>query len=155
MPSAVRESSPVPREVDDSSIQVTSFATALSLSSLDRLRPLGSCSRAAGWRAATSCFGPSKNDRIRPNVRFCQCRCYTDVVDAVVETLRHDPAFRPPQIGGPTHRRSERAARGQWPLLEGRIHDCSPIRLPKPKKPLPIGGRPYMTRVTLRRAKRD
>jgi hypothetical protein len=33
MPSAVRESSPVPTEVDDSSIQVTSFATALSLSS--------------------------------------------------------------------------------------------------------------------------
>ena len=44
--------SPAPREVDDSSIQVTSFATALSLSSLDRLRPLGSCSRAAGWRCA-------------------------------------------------------------------------------------------------------
>jgi hypothetical protein len=35
---AAHQSSSVPREVDDSSIQVTSFATALSLSSLDRLR---------------------------------------------------------------------------------------------------------------------
>jgi len=38
MPSAKRHSNSVPREVDDSAIQVTSFATALSLSSLDRLR---------------------------------------------------------------------------------------------------------------------
>src|ERR1700756_5835071 len=38
MPAAAHQSSSVPREVYDSSIQVTSFATALSLSSLDRLR---------------------------------------------------------------------------------------------------------------------
>ena len=38
MPAAAHQSSSVPREDDDSSIQVTSFATALSLSSLDWLR---------------------------------------------------------------------------------------------------------------------
>ena len=53
--------SSVPRQIDDSSIQVTSFSTALSLLSLSTdYEPLGSCSRAAGWSAATLCVGPKR-----------------------------------------------------------------------------------------------
>ena len=61
MPSAARQSSSVPREVDDSSIQVTSFATALSLSSLPvtSLSALAPAQRAGAQRLrAMALFGP-------------------------------------------------------------------------------------------------
>src|SRR6516225_57936 len=40
-------------------------------------RPLGSCSRAAGWSEATLCYGPTGTSRhVRANVRF-QGHCGT------------------------------------------------------------------------------
>ena len=49
----------IPRQVDDSSIQVTSFSIALRCPLSTGYEPLGSRSRAAGWSAATLCNGPS------------------------------------------------------------------------------------------------
>ena len=44
-------------------------ATPLSLSSLTDDRPLGSCSRAAGWSAATLCIGAKRSATTR-SLRF-------------------------------------------------------------------------------------
>jgi len=84
MPSAAHQSSSVPREVDDSSIQVTSFVTALSLSSLDRLRASRLLPPRSGlersdfvlWPIATEihvrCYvgGQGKSGLVVLNVRF-------------------------------------------------------------------------------------
>src|SRR6476620_11663689 len=47
-------------EVDDTSILRTRLSTCYWLP-LNWPRPLGSCPRAAGWSAATLCFGPSRH----------------------------------------------------------------------------------------------
>src|ERR1700747_2607385 len=44
-------------EVDNTSILRTGLSSATTILSTG-YRPLGSCSRSAGWSAATSCFGP-------------------------------------------------------------------------------------------------
>jgi hypothetical protein len=46
-------------EVHNTSILRTGLSTASTILSTG-YRPIGSCSRAAGWSAATSCIGPKR-----------------------------------------------------------------------------------------------
>src|SRR5262245_45669983 len=46
-------------EVDSTSILSAGLSSAITILSI-RYRPLGSCSRAAGWSAATLCRGPTR-----------------------------------------------------------------------------------------------